>query len=60
MHWLRLLRHVAGTLAALEGLAKQLKEAAAETVADKLKQTAQLLQHDEARIKRRKGYKHMS
>ncbi|KAL3141617.1 hypothetical protein ABBQ32_004857 [Trebouxia sp. C0010 RCD-2024] len=49
-----------GTLAALEGLAKQLQEAAAETIEAKPEQTTELLQQDDARIKRRKGYKHTS
>lgn len=54
-HW-----RVSGTLAALEGLAKQLQEAATETIEVKPEQTADSLQQDDARIKRRKGYKHTS
>ena len=54
--------HDSGTLAALEDLAKQLEQAAAETTEsdDKPKQAVHLPQEDDARLKRRKRYKHKS
>lgn len=52
--------HVSGTLAALEDLARQLEEAAEEGTDAEPKQTVQMLQEDDARIKRRKRYRHKS
>lgn len=52
--------HGSGTLAALEDLARQLEEAAVETADAEPKQTAHLLQENDARIKRRKRYRHKS
>ena len=52
--------HNSGTLAALEDLAKQLEEAVMEKADAHPKQTVQLPQEDDARIQRRKRYKHKS